>query len=432
MDIAAKRSIVDYVAATKNEILVDERLFSLLGTTPEVLGYLPRIPKWIGWGRRFPRLTRTMSHLIRFAWLCGGAVFLFSLNFVAAWARAPRAPRPRLNMSAGSESYILALSDRVEDIMGRSPFAEDPLFADATWVCVPWVPMQSRPQRNHVDALSLLTRGDLFQAFIKSVTAVYVLWRHKHTSRWVLQSYTAFRWFVVRSALEKLDGVLITCEHYDRWAILVDSTVGARTRRHGGSGSGVEMILVQHGYMGGLGKDHEESLQLPIHRRLRAVSRMYLYDAAAKKFFMDAVVSRGRTRRGIATTFFRPQIELTAMPAEKLVKILFVGHPLCEELHLSIINKLVQHARFAAYYKPHPKAAMSGKATAQEWTVINDPACFPAVDFLVSYPSTLVTEYEATGIPAQTHPLDLDPANSDGLVRQILDGIAMHQRRLSS
>jgi hypothetical protein len=425
MKIAVKRNIVDYVGATKNEILVDERLFSLLGETPDALGFLPRVPKWIGWGRRFPWMTRTLGHVVRMAWLCGGAVLVFSMNLIAAWLRTPGQPSAKPSEHERCSNYILALSDRVENIMTRPPFVDDPFFLNATWVCVPWVPVQQKAGFNYVHIFSLLTRRELLQAFADAVTASYVLWLHRRTSRWALQSYTAFRWFAVRRALEKLDGALITCEHYDRWAVLVDTAISPRNRNRSRLGSGRnEMVLVQHGYMGSLSGDQTGPSQLPIHRRLQSVNRMYLYDVGAKEVFLTAVVSRGCAKRGVATTFFRPSIELTVMSAEKRTKILFVGHPLCEEFQISVMKNLASRAEFVAYYKPHPKAGMSSNAMMQAWTVIDDPECFPAVDFLVSYPSTLVTEYEGAGIEACVHPLDHGSADTESFVDSLLRYIA--------
>ena len=61
---------------------------------------------------------------------------------------------------------------------------------------------------------------------------------------------------------------------------------------------------------------------------------------------------------------------------------------------------------FEIYYKPHPKAPMSASMETLEWKIIKEANIFPRVDLLVSYPSTLVIEYETAGIPASVHSLD--------------------------
>ncbi len=87
--------------------------------------------------------------------------------------------------------------------------------------------------------------------------------------------------------------------------------------------------------------------------------------------------------------------------------MLFVGHPLCEDFQVSVFKALHELVAIEAFYKPHPKAPMSASMANVGWKIIDAADQFPIVEMLISYPSTLVIEYEVFGIHASVHPLDI-------------------------
>ncbi|WP_232924702.1 hypothetical protein, partial [Pseudomonas cichorii] len=118
---------------------------------------------------------------------------------------------------------------------------------------------------------------------------------------------------------------------------------------------------------------------------------------------------------------YQPLIKLVAMSDALKINILFVGHPICESLHVKIYQDVSSCFEVGFYYKPHPANPCTDSVRAQKWHVIEEKSTFPLVDFVVSYPSTLVGEYAAMGIPAVLHPLDLKVEQHESFTFTIKD-----------
>jgi hypothetical protein len=408
---ARLRLLADYFAATRNEIAVDEMFLALSKLQAAHVGHLPRVPHWMGLAQRRPALTRSAWRLARGAWLAGGAALFFALEYVKfSRQRRKAAAAPA---SLPEDGAILGLSTRVCDIVQPGQFPAFP----RTWLTLPWVPQHCLPEgARELPMLSLLNGQDLRRSLADALTSTCRMRRDSGLSAWVLQSYTAFRWFLARRATDRLSGTLVTTEHFDRWAVLADRSVresrrGARARRR--------LVVVQHGALGALDKNASEaSSSLKPSTRLREVDELHVYNAAEEAAFRSGVIVGGAASRPVEVRFFMPDIELTGSEVSSRLRILFVGHPLCEPFQAAVFHALREKHEFDAFYKPHPKAPMSGAMATIGWTIIDDPQVFPRVDLLVSYPSTLVIEYEGKGVPASVHPLGISREELPGFVAQ--------------
>lgn len=391
------RLLADYIAATRNEIAVDEMFLALSKVNAVDVGYFPRVPHWIIFAKRQPNLVRLVFHIARMVWLAGGAAIFFVLEYfkfrrLHRMANAEHLPR--------HDGAILYLSKRVGDVLKPTQFPAFP----RTWFTLPWVPLQGIPKGvAELPMLSVLRVQDLREALVDAMIVTRRMRREQRLSPWVLQTYTAFRWFLVRRALNFLSGTLVTAEHYDRWAVLVDRTVREQRRA---SCSTVRLVLVQHGAMTGLNQElpfQKSFLQLPT--RLRQVDELHVYNSNEAAAFQAHVFAPGGAVAMPEVCFFKPLIELRGASFSERQRLLFVGHPLCEGFQIEIFRRLKACRNVEVYYKPHPTAPMSKLIEALDWVLIRDVNHFPRVDLLVSYPSTLVIEYEGVGIPASVHPL---------------------------
>ncbi len=422
------RLFVDFLRATRNEIAVDLNLFRVAGLTPERYGFFPRVSKWASFSKARPRTSYFLWVIFRAIWLGGGASAFFLVQFIPNWLRSSRIPR--FTIQEPFDGAVLALSSRVGDLVHPSNFQGLPNI----WITVPWAPLRRIPVlAKPVDVFSLLSRSDLYRAYYYAVCMAYTVARRRETSRWVLQSYTAFRWFAVRFAIDKLSGRLVMAEHYDRWAVLVDSSVRASktVAFPFGAAKERELLLIQHGSLGELcsaaGKG-SGGLMLP--RKLGAVSHLYAYGSEAEKAFERDVLTEGCVRRGLKVHYFKPTIELTDVAAYSGVKLLFVGHPLCEVFQERVFDDLRSLREFKGYYKPHPMAPMSASMKQVGWEIIENVSTFPLVDLLIAYPSTLVVEYEGLGIPAAVHPINLGCEGAVSFVKtvcELIDSIKTKQ-----
>src|SRR5690606_32729283 len=90
------------------------------------------------------------------------------------------------------------------------------VIREPAWcLTMPWAPLQRRAEVKEIDVFSMLNVRDLISSYSLSLKATRALARRNGTSNWVLQSYTALRWFAVWKALEKLDGSFVIAEHFD-------------------------------------------------------------------------------------------------------------------------------------------------------------------------------------------------------------------------
>jgi len=418
MATARLRLFADYLAATRNEIAVDEMLLGLARVTPDQVGYLPRVPHWLNRGVQAPALTRIIWRIGRIVWLSGGAMVYFAMELL----KFDRLRRPSATALAtaipATEGAVLGFSTRASDVVDYEKFPWLPKI----WLTCPWLQPHTLPKGAvELPLLSLISRRDLREAFACAVHATYALARDPIESRWVLQSYTAFRWFIVRCAVDRIAGTLVTTEHFDRWAVLADRSLRATPPR---TVDARRLVLVQHGALGGLGgatHGHDALRQMPT--RLTCVDELHAYNATEANVFRQVVLDEGRRASPLRISYFSPTITLFGESSAVHPRLLFVGHPLCEAFQKRVYLSLRESIAIDAYYKPHPMAPMSPTMAEVGWTIIDDLKMFPRVELLVSYPSTLVIEYEGAGIPASVHPLDISNDALTSFIESILEKI---------
>ena len=171
---------------------------------------------------------------------------------------------------------------------------------------------------------------------------------------------------------------------------------------------------MQHGYVGSL---DAQSGRIQLHYRLAAVGSIYAYDERSEAVFRTEVLSVKAGSR-VKSHRFTPRIALTRLdPAERL-RIMFVGHPLCAELQLAVLEEL-RGLDVVTYYKPHPIAGLPAICEGKAWRIIPRRDLFPEVDLLVAYRSTLVTEYEQHGVPAALHALTNDAGSVHSVLAEV-------------
>lgn len=421
--LSHRRLIADYLAATRNEIAVDEKFLRLARVKPAEVGYLPRVPLWLNRGLKTPTLTRIVWAFTWVVWLAGGAFAYFALELIKLERLRKRIYQRGLDQATLTDGAVLGLSPRVCDVMNATRFP----WLPKTWLTCPWIPLHNLP----IDAvkfplISLLTKSELREAFVCSLQAVYALAYKPDTARWALQGYTALRWFVVRKAVDKLTGVLVTTQHFDRWAVLVDRSTRAIRMQ---AKSSRKFVMVQHGAVGGLesvGGQKDYSDQLPT--RIACVDELYTYNQNEESIFRRDIFTENRQQSALAVFYFSPTVNLTGEALHDQLQMLFVGHPLCEEFQSKVFQALKKVLDFEAFYKPHPKAPMSTSMRDVGWTIIEDSLMFPRVNLLVSYPSTLVIEYEGVNVEAMVHPLDISPNDAIQFVQSTLEKIKLMRK----
>lgn len=402
-----------YLLATENEIAVDVHLYSISGGRASEFGYLPRPSRWRGMSAKLRPVLRVVGTVSRALWNVGAAraYLTYDARRLERHRQSCMPAPPKLTMEC--RELAIAFSSRAADVLHIPALSEEP----RQWITFPWVPIHPLPaDQAQVDAFSLLTSEDIERARLLAIRASAELRRRPSTRLWALQSYTAMRWFAACIALAKFTQCrLLIAEHYDRWAVLADAI--ART------GQGNTLTLVQHGALAGLSANGETPsgrLHFPLPHPLTSVSRLSVYDADSQSVFLRDVLTPKCVARGVDVRTFKPTIELRQMNTMGRASLLIVGHTLCEPLHIALMNQLSRDGiDVEVFYKPHPTAAPGNHVARQSWHVIDERSVFPAVDLIVAYPSTLVTEYANVGVPAIVHALDATPEAATKLSGEI-------------
>lgn len=306
---------------------------------------------------------------------------------------------------------VLAFSIRTLDIV--QPHHIDP--APRQWIEMPWLSLSNLPTGAEVlSVMALLDDADIDRSLSLANLAHRALQRRQGMSEWGLQSYTAWRWFLVRLAVDKLPGPLLTVDHFDRWAVLVDGSVW-QSRNHQPTR---RLTVMQHGSVNADKPRRGLGFHLPA--RLRAVTHLRAYSPADVEVFKAEILSPRCVDSGLDVSFYSPIITLTDMTTVGGPhSILFVGHPLCETAHCALLAALREKGNWQLFYKPHPANRPSAHIKALPWTIVEGRTVFPRVDLLISYHSTLVSEYAAHDIPAVVHRMDVSASQIIDLLPEI-------------
>ncbi|AKH63229.1 MULTISPECIES: hypothetical protein [Photorhabdus] len=381
--------IHEYIAATKNEIAIDNRLRRAYYNR---LPYIPRISKWITMWLR----NRVLMHFFFWVgfllWVFGGALIFYLFDILRCLLLKEKCIVPQELPEQGGindvskKYYIVFCSKSVESIQSMY----EP-FSNITLVTLPWIQFRKLDNINYVSIKKILTFSDYFKAYILSAATLPVFISNPLNIKWILQTYTASKWFCTRLALDKLNGEFITTEHFDRWAVLMDRLCLSKK---------TNLTLIQHGSLKGLLLP--ENAHFKLYTRLHSVSELVTYDEIESKIFLNKII-RNRKDREIIKRCMGMKLNTTKIYNDKF-SILFIGHSHCEDIQVKIYYSLSE-LNIIAYYKEHPKAPASRNAKGMDWIFINDSQFFPDVDLVVSYASTLAYEYENIGTKVLFHDL---------------------------
>lgn len=395
-----------YLDAIRNEVFIDETALTLARCDVERYGHIPRPSKWISRCRNHPKLTKTISAIVKCAWKLGLAHIFFAVQCARTLLALRASRRSTIAPAPETTEYRLVMSARAAEIFAKIEEPDDTCI----WVTFPWVEVNIPAGVRRLDLLESLTRSDVWYALTSAWAAIAVVSRHAQLKPWVLQTYTAYQWFLSYLFVRRLQGRKVMAEHFDRWAVLADRAAGADILADAGN---CGLILLQHGVVSSLSKEMDLTA-MPC--KLRNVTHLVAYDDASVEIFRRAIFS-SHTAGAVVATIRPPTISLTAI-ARKSISILFVGHPLCEIFHKWLYENM-QHVDISVFYKPHPLAGFDPAMKTVGWDFVTEKAEFPSVDFIVSYPSTLVAEYEQSGIPSFTHPLNIEPRGGEDLLKAL-------------
>lgn len=413
-----RRIVASYLDSIRNEISIDTHLYDLLSILPKDYGYIPRPTRatLLFKGRRSFILKFRFG--FPFLWLAIGPLLYFYKLLIYSFKKAKVffSEIESVDSIKNNSSLFMLFSTRALSVFESSGIK----VKSRLFITVPWIPLEVPGKA--VCIIKCLSCKTILLAYIYSIISLFFIFKQGRLRFWILQSYTAFEWFLVFFTLRELKNKDFYCaEHYDRWAVLLDKVV-CENREFGDDS--LSLTIFQHGFLGGLSIKQGGSLsKLIIPYRLCGVSSIWVYDAQSKNYFYENILDVNLAAKGIACAYFSPGLVLSDVGSDHvndMAKILIIGNTICDDFHLELLNHL-KFINIVIYYKPHPLNPASVKIRDQSWLFIKNPQFFPKVDLVVTYPSTLELEYKLNGIGSIMHSLDEPVKSAEGFARDISD-----------
>jgi hypothetical protein len=396
--------------------------FLLFNESIDEFSGMPRPAKWTRKSKIFLWILKKTSKVLRWVWMYFGVYIFFALKlFKCILARRNCLPGPT---NVWNATVAIAVCQRSCNVIGQAI----PGSKKKIWLIPPLceiMPFQGGDNEGYYNCLSFLNKRQLISALIVACK-LHNFVRRGRDKNLSMQTYTAFDWVVLLMAVKKIAPIeIITAEHHDRWAVLADYYCYCASK----IGCKVDLVLVQHG------REHEETYDkflknsncesLPY--KLGNVTQAYLYDAEQAHIFIKNIFSSNqKSTKSMKIDFYAYKLDVYDTGLSGIV-VLIVGHPLCEALQKQLFEKINNKERYQFLYKPHPTA--SNIKTLRNfnpgWILLEDNAKYPKIDFLVSYPSTLVDEYQQIGVKSFVHPLTQNQFDVDLIAQELNSNLSL-------
>jgi len=386
--------------ALKNQYAFDAFYYDLLGVNSLEFNGVPRPVKWLNHDKNKAKIIKKVSFLSSFLW---GGVFAYIYFSLRALSYVIKKIGLKKTHVSTHEDVGIYVCDRSYDSICQALKTNNKIY---------WLGLPNSSQSNSKEkilegscCLTILSKGEILRALAITISVHYKLSKKVNKSL-MFQSYVIFDLVLMLLAIQKIQPRnLIIAEHHDRWAILADYYCNRQSKQT----EKVNLTIVQHGreYADTYAamKDRLGIDGLP--RKIKTVAKLFVYDEEQLNIFMKNIIEPHTAEENMEVEFFKPSIALSDSDGDA-IKVLFVGHPICEDIQIYLFEMLKSKSGMVVFYKPHPTAKISSRVKDAAWILIKDTNYFPRVNLIVSYPSTLVLEYENAGVPAFIHQLNLN------------------------
>lgn len=263
---------------------------------------------------------------------------------------------------------------------------------------------------SNISVINMVGFIDLIRFLLLSIQVGFVIHKN-HTGFMRLLSLQIYEALVVARGVEncivKCNVNRVLCvDHFDRWAVILDYIAGGNKDR-------LSFGVIQHGTLG-----CEEGLPFSLSYKLRNISFLYYFDSGSLTAFKESVIAKGVRYKEIK---FSNAISLRELDVGSF-NVLIVGHDICLEFHMELAKRMIGNDKLCrVFYKPHPTQKISPTKVYPGWLLIKDRCFYPKVDFVVSYPSTLVSQYEEYDIKVLVHPIEIKPAECNVFFNEFLE-----------
>lgn len=272
------------------------------------------------------------------------------------------------------------------------------------WLKEPFtnVSIKGLEDKTVLSVFDVLKQKDFLRAYINSITAIFYVARH-NPNHYIRRSYTAFEFYLTYYAVSMFpkETELVFANHIDRWALAFDNCPQKKK------------ILVQHGI-------ETKAADWPV--KLNTVTTLYAFNEELGCDVAKALLTHKPEYR-----FMKPTIELVDDIDDKNYKVLIVCHPAAMRDKEEYLISHLQQSNITIYAKTHyttPDLSFYEDLAKRYRYHLITTKHFPKVNKLISYRSTLVSEYEICGIPALMY---ADHKNLDEIVEKVKSAADLYE-----
>lgn len=362
-----------YLYALLNEIWMDKHLSISIGLFQKTAVIFPRPARLpIKLIKNNWQLFKVLYIVINYTWLVWNP-FLQTYCVLKTLIRAFIAPKINVKNLTFKKVNLLAshrLIGQLEKVKNKE------ILPTIT------IDINGLSSENGINIYQLASIEIIVKSYFYALVIPLIMCKNKIYRDNLLQSYSSYEWLLTYFTLSNIKGIEETwfSNHFDRWAILFDHLYIP------------QKILIQHGII--------EELECP-PIKLKSINTIYLIDSSQEMLFRNYACSSNFNFEILSSNF-----KLQQVYERNTFKVLIVGEVFTHFEKEAEIIASIENMPITIIVKPHPvlpRQAYYKLKKQYTFNLIEDTSIFPEVDIVISYNSTLATEYEQCDITVLYH-----------------------------
>lgn len=259
-----------------------------------------------------------------------------------------------------------------EDLIAKTDIDKKDIIS----MVIPFTCRNDHQGVRHANVLSKLSYKEICVSFVWSLRLMGYMNRKYGRRDLFMRYYSSFEFFLAylfaHHVGDRYDFLFIST--YSRWAYLNGSLPNRKT-------------FIQHGFLSG---------KWDLVRKIGLVDEAY-YISEDQRLICERMLFRNRPAYKYET-----KLVFTYFPPADKTCVLIVGNSSYNEPEENVIAKLSGKPSLLLLIKPHPNtknAAFYQDMVSRHGILLLGREDYPKVDYVISYNSTLATQYENVGIP---------------------------------
>ena len=259
-----------------------------------------------------------------------------------------------------------------EDLIGKTEIEKNNVIK----ITIPFTGRNKFRGVRHVNLLTNLRHKDLYKSLVWSLQLMTYMNKKFRNRDIFLRYYSSFEYFMAylfsRNVSSQYTFLFIST--YSRWAYL---NGGLRNNK----------TFIQHGFLSG---------KWTLMKKLGFVENAYYINNEQRKICEKMLFNN------IPSYKFQNKMSFTIfLTDDNLSSVLIIGNTVYNKQEEEIISKLSNNKSLLLLIKPHPKTknlSFYYKMKSLYGITILNREDYPKVDYVISYNSTLATQYEDVGL----------------------------------